>query len=130
MKYIPIPFPVGLAVALSSSTALAGVGTLGGPFTHRNLQVFLVHRTTQLEGRRYATLSEGLAKGFVVVKETGNVQELTVENVSKETTVFLHAGDIVKGGRQDRTVRDDLILPPGSGPAPLAAYCVEHGRWI
>jgi hypothetical protein len=44
-------------------------------------------------------------------------------------TVFLNAGDIVKGGRQDRTVRDDLILPPLSGRVPLASFCVEHGRW-
>jgi hypothetical protein len=35
----------------------------------------------------------------------------------------------VKGGRQDRTVRDDLIVPPQSGNVPLATFCVEHGRW-
>jgi hypothetical protein len=35
----------------------------------------------------------------------------------------------VKGGRQDRTVRDDLILAPQSGQVPLAAFCVENGRW-
>ncbi len=129
MKHTPLKSTVGLALALSSFAAVAEVGTLSGPFSHRNLQLFLVHGTTQLEERRYATLSEALAKGIVVVKETGNVQELTIENLSKATTVFLNAGDIVKGGRQDRTVRDDLILPPQSGPVPLASFCVEHGRW-
>ena len=107
----------------------AAVGTLSGPSTHENLQIFLVHGDTHLEERHYATLSEALDKGFVVVRETGNVQELSIENQSKSTTVFLNAGDIVKGGRQDRTVRDDLILPPQSGWVPLAAFCVEHGRW-
>src|SRR3954469_11148569 len=120
-----------LAVALAATAAHAdaAVGTLSGPFTHQNLQIFLVHGDTQLEQRRYATLSEALAKGMVIVKETGNVNALSIENISKQTTVFLNAGDIVKGGRQDRTVRDDLILPPLSGAAPLASFCVEHGRW-
>jgi hypothetical protein len=107
----------------------AAVGTLSGPSAHENLQIFLVHGDTQLEERHYATLSEALEKGLVVVRETGNVQELSIENQSKTTTVFLNAGDIVKGGRQDRTTRDDLILPPLSGRVPLASFCVEHGRW-
>lgn len=120
---------IPLIIACSALAAHAAVGTITGPFTHRNLQLFLVHGRTQLELRSYATLAEGLEKGFVVVKETGNVQELSIANVSRDTTVFVNAGDIVKGGRQDRTVRDDLILPPGSGPVPLASFCVEHGRW-
>jgi hypothetical protein len=86
----------------------AAVGTLSGSSTHENLQIFLVHGDTQLGDRHYATLSEALEKGFVVLRETGNVQELSIDNQSKSTTVFLNAGDIVKGGRQDRTVRDDL----------------------
>jgi len=128
MKQLSSTF-IGLAVAVSTLSAGAAVGTITGPFTHQNLQIFLVHGATQLEERRYATLSEALDRGIVIVKETGNVQELAIENVSKETTVFLNAGDIVKGGRQDRTVRDDLILPPLSGRVPLEAFCVEHGRW-
>ena len=129
MKILPVHTSILLGVALTVSTARAKVGTLSGPFTHSNLQVFLIHGDTQLEERHYATLSEALEKKLVVIKETGNVQELTIENLSKDLTVFLNAGDIVKGGRQDRTVRDDLILPPQSGTVPLAAFCVEHGRW-
>jgi hypothetical protein len=128
MKLISLQTSILLAV-FSAMPALAAVGTVSGPFAHGNLQVFLVHGNTQLEHRHYATLSEALEEGIVVVKETGNVQELSIENLSKELTVFLNAGDIVKGGRQDRTVRDDLILPPLSGRVPLATFCVEHGRW-
>jgi hypothetical protein len=120
---------IGLGAAFVAAGAHASVGTLSGPFTYRNLQLFLVRGDTRLEDRHYATLSEGLENGNVIVRETGNVQELTIENVSKNVTVFLNAGDIVKGGRQDRTVRDDLILPPLSGRVPLASFCVEHGRW-
>jgi hypothetical protein len=123
-KHILIP-----ALTFVAAAAQAAVGTLSGPFTHRNLQVLLVHGDAQLQERKYVTLSEALKMGYVVVKETGSVEELAVENLSKDRTVFIHAGDIVKGGRQDRTVRDDLILPPLSGKVPLATFCVEHGRW-
>jgi hypothetical protein len=128
MKGIAIRL-IGLSVVTNTLSTPAAVGNLSGPLTHRNLQIFLLHGDTQLEQNHYATLSEALAKRVAIVRETGNVQELTIENISKGITVFLNAGDIVKGGRQDRTVRDDLILPPQSGPAPLATFCVEHGRW-
>lgn len=129
MKRTLLHTSLPLVLSLMTLGARASVGALSGPYTHQNLQVFLVLGDTHLDHRHYLTLSEALAKGLVVVKETGNVQELSVENLSKELTVFINAGDIVKGGRQDRTVRDDLILPPQSGPVPLASFCVEHGRW-
>jgi hypothetical protein len=43
--------------------------------------------------------------------------------------VFIQSGDIVRGGRQDRTIRHDLVLAVGPGKAPLDAFCVEQGRW-
>jgi len=116
-------------LGLATFSACGAVGTISGPFVHRNLQIFLIHGETQLEGRHYATLSEAMAKGVVVVKETGNVSELSIEDRSKEAIVFLNAGDIVKGGRQDRTIRDDLILETRSGQIPLPSFCVENGRW-
>ena len=129
MKRILLNTTIALAVTMSALTTKAAMATVSGPFAYRNLQIFLIQGGSRLDDRHYATLAEALEKGFVAIKETGNVQELSVENSSKETTVFLSAGDIIKGGRQDRTVRDDLILPPQSGKVPLAAFCVEHGRW-
>jgi len=82
---------LSIGLALSGLTASAAVGTITGPFTHRNLQIYLVHGHTQLESHAYATLSEALEKGFVIVKETGSVQELSIENISKHTTVFVNA---------------------------------------
>jgi hypothetical protein len=43
--------------------------------------------------------------------------------------VFVQAGDIVKGGRQDRTLANDLLVSSQSGKLPLDAFCVESGRW-
>ena len=119
------------ALALTNITpaARAASGTLSGPFTHRNLQIYLVHGDTQLENRRYATLTEAMEKGYVTVRETGKVNELSIENTSKNVTVFLNSGDIVKGGRQDRTIREDLVLTPQSSWVALESFCVENGRW-
>jgi hypothetical protein len=74
------------------------------------------------------TLQEALAKGAVRVSETGNVNALAIENLG-EQAVFVQAGDVVKGGRQDRTLTVSLVLPPKSGRTPIASFCVEHGRW-
>jgi hypothetical protein len=65
----------------------------------------------------------------VVVHEIGNVNELAIENTSKDRTVYVQTGDIVQGGKQDRTIGVDLALAPGSGRLPLPSFCVEHGRW-
>jgi hypothetical protein len=129
MKKLCLKMVVGAVVGLAVMAGRGAVGTISGPVVHRNLQIFLIHGESQLEGRHYATLSEAIAKGMVVVKETGNVQELNIENRSGEAIIFLNAGDIVKGGRQDRTIQDDLILQTRSGWVPLPSFCVENGRW-
>jgi hypothetical protein len=39
------------------------------------------------------------------------------------------AGDIVKGGRQDRTISEDIVLAPRAKKVPLKSLCVEQSRW-
>ena len=38
-------------------------------------------------------------------------------------------GEILVGGQQDRTLADELIVPPKTKQMPLDVFCVEHGRW-
>lgn len=115
-----------------TSTAIANSPyQLSGPFTHKNLTVFLVHGTNQAgqaRGKTYLTLQEALRQKKVIVRETGDVNELTIQNRSTEE-VFVQAGDIVKGGQQDRVLALDLILPPKSGRISIDAFCVEQSRW-
>jgi hypothetical protein len=54
---------------------------------------------------------------------------LSVDNTSPDTDVFIMAGDVVKGGKQDRAIAYDLIIPSKSGNLPLPSFCVEAGRW-
>ena len=113
--------------SLSGQTQRSGEYRISGPFTHDNLSVFLIHGSAKA-GKNLLTIEEALAQHKVVVYETRNVNELTIENVSGED-VFIESGDIVKGGAQDRTLKDDLILPTKSGRVNINAFCVEHGRW-
>lgn len=107
----------------------AGEYMLSGPFTHDNLTVYLIHGPDKLKDKHYLTLQEGLERKIIVIHETGNVNELQVENVSPDQDVYIQSGDIVKGGRQDRTIALDFICPPKSGLMGINAFCVEHGRW-
>ncbi len=101
---------------------------ISGPYEYENLTVFFLHGQDLIAAEDLVPLGPALEDGNVIVHETGNVQELTIENIS-DRPVFIHAGDIVKGGRQDRVIRVDVILKPHSGKRPISSFCVEHGRW-
>src|SRR5215813_14851863 len=102
--------------------------TVSGPYTHKNLTIFLLHGAGQSQSRAPLTLQEAMKRKLVVVRETGDVNRLTIQNRSSQD-VFVQAGDIVKGGQQDRVLALDLIVPPKSGRIPIDAFCVEQGRW-
>ena len=102
---------------------------LSGPYTHKNLTVYLVHGEDVLTGKTPLTLEEAMERKLVKVHETSDVDELEIENVSSTDEVYVQAGDIVKGGKQDRVLTVDLIVPARSGRMPIDSFCVEHGRW-
>lgn len=98
-------------------------------------------------GDAFVTLDEGLRSGEVEVTEAGNarglvrprgahapvyqddqVNTLVLINHSKKPLLLL-AGEIVTGGKQDRIVASDRIVPSDSDPVDLSVFCVEHGRW-
>jgi len=106
----------------------AGDYRLSGPYTHKNLTIFLVHGKNVIKAKSFLTLQEALVLKKVVVYETQSVNELSIQNFSNQD-VYVQAGDIVKGGQQDRMIGVDLIVPPRSGKLPISAFCVEHGRW-
>ena len=126
-----------LAAALSLCLApFAGGGAhaetsddyrLSGPAVHGNLAIYFVHGQSR-SGPVPLTLAEALAKKTIEVREIGEVNELQVENKGAEE-IFIQAGDIVKGGQQDRVLSVSLVLKPHSGPLKIASFCVEQGRW-
>ena len=113
-----------LALAAVSTTplmmfSLVGLGgaqtttddyRVSGPVIHENLAIYFVHGKSAA-GKVPLTLEEALAKGVVKVRETGNVNQLEIENLGNDE-VFVQSGDIVKGGQQDRSLMVSLVLPP------------------
>jgi hypothetical protein len=122
-------YVLGVAVFCAAlPLAQAAAAEVSGPYLHHNLAVYLVHGPDR-EAGPLDTLEAALERKQVVVYETGQVNELAIENVSPDRAVFVQAGDIVKGGKQDRVFSQDLVLKPKSGRVPIDAFCVENGRW-
>src|SRR5438270_4488351 len=119
------------------------------PITHGDLTVFPVVSAKSHDTSDFITLDEGIRSGEVVVTEVGNlhstmrrrppyqtrpyqgaeVNRLVLVNNSKHPLILL-AGEVVTGGKQDRVVGKDRIVPAESDPVDLSVFCVEHGRWI
>ena len=107
----------------------AGEYRISGPYVHNNLAVFLIHGKDKLKDKTYLTLQEALKQKKIIVYETKDVNELIVQNLSYTEEIYIQAGDIVKGGQQDRVLGVDVVLPPRSGKVNIAAFCVESSRW-
>jgi hypothetical protein len=56
------------------------------------------------------------------------VNTLVLVNNSDKPLLLL-AGEIVTGGKQDRVIAKDRIVPAGSDPIDLNVFCIEPGRW-
>jgi ARG/rhodanese/phosphatase superfamily protein len=117
------------------------------PITHGNLTIFPVIGGYDYDTSRLLTLDEGVRAGSVVVTEQGAVQGLIrrgrpVRPVSSASVnqlvlvnnsdrpLLLLAGEIVTGGKQDRVIGSDRLVPPNSDPINLSVFCVEPGRWV
>lgn len=107
--------------------AATQIPRISGPYSHANLSLYFAHGPSA-PGPVPLTLQEALAKNQVLVRETGDVNQLVIENRGNDE-VFVQAGEIVKGGKQDRVLTVSVLLPRNSGPVPIGAFCVEQGRW-
>ena len=104
---------------------------IGEPIWYRHLAVYplVLERGVRLEGR-WLTMDEAMQRGVLVVteKDGGSVPVVFVENRSRDEYVFIMRGEILSGGKQTRTVRQDVVLAPGQR-VDLDVFCVERGRW-
>jgi hypothetical protein len=123
------------------------------PIESGNLLLFPVVRANSKSatGTPFLTLDEGLKSGSVEVTEAGRVRglvrrrdggggvwgehiggdqvnTLVLVNNSNQPLLLL-AGEIVTGGKQDRVIAKDRIVPAGGDPIDLSVFCIEPGRW-
>jgi hypothetical protein len=124
-------FAAFLAVFAFANVLFAQSATyrVSAPYTYKNLSIFLIHGKNETNKTNIITLAEALERKLFRVYETSDVNELMVENLSKELDVFIQSGDIVKGGKQDRVLAISIIIPARSGRVSIDAFCVESGRW-
>jgi hypothetical protein len=134
----------------ASASRPEGDWRLLDPVTYENISVFPVVSSYSQDTSPFLTLEEGLATGDVAVHEQGSegmvrgrdghpiyipqsgtgasVNQLVLINRSKRPLLLL-AGELISGGKQDRVIGKDRIIPAGAPPLPLDVFCVEHGRW-
>ena len=79
------------------------------------------------------SFSQALQQGLITVQERGtaaveNVHWLSLYNNS-DKNIFVSSGEVLAGGRQDRMVSKDTIVPAKSGRIDLPVMCVEEDRW-
>ncbi len=129
------------------------------PIVHKNLAIYpVVDRLNSNVGANYITLDEGLKAGSVRVTELGGgtplvrprngvpaggqtanaqqggqgggaqVNSLAIINESGKILILM-AGEMVIGGKQDRILQKDGLVPSSKNPQSLEVFCVEHGRW-
>jgi hypothetical protein len=140
-------------VSILSFAVFAAAGTTSHeykvlpPITRGNLSLFPIVGGPEANTAHLMTLDEGVRSGAVVVTEAGSVQgllrpgthyrpisgaevnKLVLVNNSDRPLLLL-AGEVVTGGKQDRVIGVDRIVPPKSDPIDLSVFCVEPGRWV
>ncbi len=125
------------------------------PIESGNMLLFPVVRSGTEASSPFITLDEGLKSGEVEVTEAGRVRGLVRPRSAQDRgplerpapqyrgdqvntlvlvnnsnrPLLLLAGEIVTGGKQDRVIAKDRIVPAGSDPIDLGVFCIEPGRW-
>ncbi|MDT5272291.1 MAG: hypothetical protein QOH49_4477 [Acidobacteriota bacterium] len=151
-----LALPVGPQVARAKGNRNDQEWRVLAPVSYKNLTIFPV-RGRDIQGSdAYITLDEGTKAGTVVITERSSGQSArtvsrpSVVNPQRQNVVYssggasvnelalvnrsgkkllLLAGEVIVGGKQDRIVQEDRLIPPVSVPIALNVFCVEHGRW-
>jgi hypothetical protein len=102
------------------------------PIRHGQLAIYPVRRRDgdALTGD-WLTMADAVARGVLIIDEKsggGQVPWVRVENRSRRQQVMILAGELLSGGKQTRTVRQDAALTPGQ-IIDLPVFCVEERRW-
>jgi len=144
------------APAKTASGPPRGAWRVAEAVTYENLSVFpVVAAKGEMDTTGFATLDEALTAGDAVVTERGgeilrrsrdgrggpiglmleqqaqvsaSVNELVLVYRGRKPLLLL-AGEVLTGGKQDRIIAKDRVVPPGAEPLPLNVFCVERGRW-
>ncbi len=99
------------------------------PRHYGGLTLFPLQLRGAEDGTDYASLDEAIRGGYLRVSDSGSVERVTMQNTSRRRWVFAMAGEVILGGKQNRMLREDVLLPPDARPYVVPTYCVEKDRW-
>ncbi|MFC1842459.1 ARPP-1 family domain-containing protein [Candidatus Dependentiae bacterium] len=103
---------------------------IGKPIEYKNMKLFPIQVNQELSSKNYVTLDEASKKDWLTIKElsSATVNTVEVKNNGKKP-ILLMTGEIIKGAKQDRMIKKDILLPPNKTWVQVPVFCVEHGRW-
>lgn len=120
-------------IAVTPSPAEPGL-IFGTPIAYHNMTIVPVTTTATGPFQAYTLLEPGIARKTFAIRELdgksddASVNEVEVKNTGREP-VFLLSGEMILGGKQDRILQSDVIVPPDGKWIKVPVFCVEHGRW-
>ncbi len=146
--------PLALAVCVCLALPAVAAGPVTTPtykvlpaVVRGNLAIYPIVSARSYDTKFFLTLDEGIRSGQVTIAENGDrgglvhpghampprqqgaeVNRLVLYNDSDRPLLLL-AGEIVTGGKQDRIIGSDRIIPAKTGPIDLSVFCVEPERW-
>jgi hypothetical protein len=106
----------------------------GNPIQYKNLTLIPVGTNRSGPFQKYTLLEAGLEAKTIQVRElagsSGDAQVNTVEVKNRGNyPVYLLGGEMILGGKQDRIIQHDAVVPSTQKWTKVSVFCVEHGRW-
>ena len=105
--------------------------TVGDAIEYKNLKIFPLELKSAISTRNFTTLDEATDKGWIKIRESGDgeVNFVEVRNNGGDM-IFLMTGEMITGAKQDRMLKQDVLVPAHSEWIRVPVFCVEHGRWV
>ncbi len=99
------------------------------PRTYKHMVVFPIRFTGTQASGQWETLDQASEAGHLKIAEQAQarVSEVAMQNEG-DKSVFIMSGEIIKGGKQTRVVRQDTVLE-AKQKVDVAVFCIEQRRW-
>jgi hypothetical protein len=114
----------------------SGELTFGTAVVYQNLSLVpvMVSAKEKSTFQKYTLLEGGLEDKTLAVRELkGQASEAQVNAVevknSGKAPVYLLGGEMILGGKQDRIIQNDTVVPSDNHWTKVSVFCVEQGRW-
>ena len=138
----PAPAPATVKTPVVDTSMLPADCKLGKSVSVDGAVIYAVSSKGAPNHTDYLTLDEAMAAKVATIKEvgadeaaadpsrevSGSVNTLLCCNES-DKPLFLMAGDLVLGGKQDRILAESIVVAPRTRNMEIPVFCVEHGRW-